>query len=173
MAITTPIHKPCGWEKPRLLAYDEIRNSESHEAPKLNEIGGTNFLGRFVLLLLVLAFAARAVGKDNNASTADLGSFVTLKRGDGSEFRAFFAGPADAKAAVLIVHDYLGISDATKQSVQHLGALGVGRQIPLSASSASILFTNKLVSTKSKLHRDVVLSSEADCVLQITANSRH
>jgi carboxymethylenebutenolidase len=82
-----------------------------------------NFLGRFVLLLLVLAFAARAVGIDNS-SAADLGSFVTLKRGDGSEFRAFIAGPADAKAAVLIVHDYLGISDATKQSVQHLGALG-------------------------------------------------
>jgi carboxymethylenebutenolidase len=71
----------------------------------------------------VLAFAARAVGIDNS-SAADLGSFVTLKRGDGSEFRAFIAGPADAKAAVLIVHDYLGISDATKQSVQHLGALG-------------------------------------------------
>jgi len=82
-----------------------------------------NFLGRFVLLLLVLAFAARAVGEDNT-SAADLGSFITLKRGDGSEFRAFIAGPADAKAAVLIVHDYLGISDATKQSVQHLGALG-------------------------------------------------
>lgn len=82
-----------------------------------------NFLSRFVLVVFVLTFAARAVGDDNN-STADMGSFVTLKQGDGSEFRAFIAGPADAKAAVLIVHDYLGISAATKQSVQHLGALG-------------------------------------------------
>jgi dienelactone hydrolase len=82
-----------------------------------------NCFSRFVLVLLVLTFAARAVGEDNN-SVADMGSFVTLKRGDGSEFRAFIAGPADARAAVLIVHDYLGISDATKQSVQHLGALG-------------------------------------------------
>lgn len=81
------------------------------------------FLRRFVLVLLVLTVAASAVGDDNN-SAADMGSFVTLKQGDGSEFRAFIAGPADAKAAVLIVHDYLGISDATKQSVQHLGALG-------------------------------------------------
>ncbi len=82
-----------------------------------------NFINRLVLVLLVLTFAAMAV-MESNTSTADMGSFVTLKRGDASEFRAFIAGPADAKAAVLIVHDYLGISDATKQSVQHLGALG-------------------------------------------------
>ena len=82
-----------------------------------------NVLSRFMLFLLVLTFAARAVGGENT-SAADMGTFVTLKQGDGSEFRAFIAGPADAKAAVLIVHDYLGISDATKQSVQHLGALG-------------------------------------------------
>jgi carboxymethylenebutenolidase len=43
---------------------------------------------------------------------------------DGREFRAFVAGPADARSAVLIVPDYFGISDATKESVQHLGALG-------------------------------------------------
>jgi dienelactone hydrolase len=34
------------------------------------------------------------------------------------------AGPADAKAGILVVHDYLGISDSTRQSVEHLGALG-------------------------------------------------
>ncbi len=77
----------------------------------------------FALLLLVLTLAARAVG-EHKSSAAGLGSFVTLKRADGDEFRVFVAGPADAKAAVLIVHDYFGISDATKQSVNHLGALG-------------------------------------------------
>jgi len=76
-----------------------------------------------VLLLLVLTFAARAVGEDNS-SAAELGSFVTLKQSDGREFRAFVAGPADARAAVLVVHDYFGISDATQQSVKHLGTLG-------------------------------------------------
>ena len=81
------------------------------------------FLSRFVRVLLMLTLAATAVGEDTNPA-ADTGSFVDLKRGDGREFRAFIAGPANAKAAVLIVHDYLGISDATKQSVQHLGALG-------------------------------------------------
>ena len=77
----------------------------------------------FALLLLVLTVAARVVG-EHKSPAAESGSFVTLKQADGSEFRAFVAGPADAKAAVLIVHDYFGISDATKQSVEHLGALG-------------------------------------------------
>jgi hypothetical protein len=80
-------------------------------------------LSSFVLLLLILPFVTRAVG-ENNRSAAELGRFVTLKQSDGSEFRAFVAGPVNAKAAVLVVHDYFGISDATKQSVERLGALG-------------------------------------------------
>jgi len=81
------------------------------------------FLSLFVLSLAVLIFTVRAAGEDKT-SAAEKGSFVTLKQGDGREFRAFVAGPVDAKAAVLIVHDYFGISDATKQSVQRLGTLG-------------------------------------------------
>src|SRR6516162_1900766 len=80
-------------------------------------------LSFFVLLLLMLPFAVRAVGEDNR-SAAESASFVTLKQSDGTEFRAFVAGPANAKAAVLIVHDYFGISDATKLSVKRLGTLG-------------------------------------------------
>jgi carboxymethylenebutenolidase len=53
-----------------------------------------------------------------------MGGFVTLNQRDGGELRAFVAGPADAKAAVLVAHDYFGISDATKEFVKHLGALG-------------------------------------------------
>ncbi len=80
-------------------------------------------LNPFVILLVVLTFALWAVGQGNNPD-AELGSFVTLKQGNGGEFRAFVAGPPDAKAAVLFVHDYFGISDATQQSVKHLGTLG-------------------------------------------------
>jgi dienelactone hydrolase len=74
-------------------------------------------------LLLVWTLAARALGQGNNPD-AELGSFVTLKQGNGGEFRAFVAGPPDAKAAILFVHDYFGISDATQQPVKHLGTLG-------------------------------------------------
>ena len=80
-------------------------------------------LSPFLILLLVWTFAARALGQGNNPD-AELGRFVTLKQGNGGEFRAFVAGPPDAKAAVLFVHDYFGISDATQQSVKHLGTLG-------------------------------------------------
>jgi len=80
-------------------------------------------LRSFVLLLLVLTVAARAVCEDN-PSTSNMGSFVYIKQADGGESRTFVAGPADARFAVLIVHDYFGISDATKQFVKHLGALG-------------------------------------------------
>jgi carboxymethylenebutenolidase len=81
------------------------------------------FLNRLMLLLLVLTVSTRAAGEDKG-SAAEKGSFVTLKLDDGTEFRAFVDGPPDAKAAALIVHDYLGISNATKQSVQHFAALG-------------------------------------------------
>src|SRR5438477_3707851 len=81
------------------------------------------FLSLVVLSLLLLTLNVRAADQ-HKTSAAQKGSFVTLKQADGREFRAFVAGPADAKAAVLIVHDYFGISDATKQSVQRLAALG-------------------------------------------------
>jgi carboxymethylenebutenolidase len=80
-------------------------------------------LNPFVILLVVLTFALWAVGQGNNPD-AELGSFVTLKPGWGGEFRAFVAGPPNAKAAVLLVHDYFGISDAIQQSVKHLATLG-------------------------------------------------
>ena len=80
-------------------------------------------LSSFVLLFVVLTVAARAVCEDSSSAT-DQGTFISIKQADGGESRAFFAGPADARFAVLIIHDYFGISDATKQSVRHLGALG-------------------------------------------------
>ncbi len=81
------------------------------------------FLSLFVFSFVVLTLNVGAADEDRS-SAAQKGSFVTLKQSDGREFRAFVAGPADAKGAVLIVHDYFGISDATKESVQRLGALG-------------------------------------------------
>ena len=77
-------------------------------------------LGSF-LLLLAVAVATTSVFAANNTAVPEKGQFISLKENDGREVRAFVAGPADAKAAVLVVHDYLGISDATEQSVERLG----------------------------------------------------
>jgi carboxymethylenebutenolidase len=52
------------------------------------------------------------------------GAFITIKTRDSSTCRAYAAGPENAKAGVLIVHDYFGISDATQESVEQLGAWG-------------------------------------------------
>src|SRR5882672_11640213 len=88
------------------------------------KLGGISMklLNFFVLLLSIFVLSVRAAGEGK--SFAEKGSFVTLKQGDGREFRAFVAGRANAKAGVLIVPDYFGISDATKQSVRRLAALG-------------------------------------------------
>src|SRR6516165_11692609 len=80
-------------------------------------------LNLFLLMLLLLTLAGSGIA-ESNSCVAERGRFVTLKQNDGNELRAFVAGPADANGAILVVHDYLGISEATKQSVEHLGALG-------------------------------------------------
>ena len=80
-------------------------------------------LNLFLLMLLLLTLAGSGIA-ESTSSVGEKGWFVNLKQNDGSDLRAFVAGPADANGAVLVVHDYLGISDATKQSVEHLGALG-------------------------------------------------
>jgi carboxymethylenebutenolidase len=53
-----------------------------------------------------------------------MGQFVTIKSAQGTEYRAYAAGPEDAKNAILFVHDYFGMSDAVKESVERLGAAG-------------------------------------------------
>ena len=75
-------------------------------------------------MLFLLTLAASGIG-EGNRSVAEKGRFVTLKQNDGSDLRAFVAGLADVNGAVLVVHDYLGISDATKRSVEHHGLLDI------------------------------------------------
>jgi len=51
------------------------------------------FLSVFVLSLVALTLNVAAVGEDKN-SPAQNGSFITLRQGDGREFRAFVAVPS-------------------------------------------------------------------------------
>ena len=60
----------------------------------------------------------------SNLLNAQRGEFVGIQQADGTTLRSFVAGPEDSSAGVLVVHDYFGISDATRESVEHLGALG-------------------------------------------------
>ena len=127
-----------------------------------------NCPSRFVLLLLMLTFAACALCEDNNSSV-ELGSFVSFRQADGGEFRAFVAGPADSKAAVLVVHDYFGISDATKESVKHLGALGY-RSVAVDLYRGKSATTNgealKLMQSLDRKATDKILQAGLDYLKQ-------
>src|SRR5262249_47566298 len=71
--------------------------------------------------------SADAIVKNSNLTKKAIfkkGEFITINVGDGIVTRAYVAGTEDAKAGVLFVHDYFGISDAVKESAERLGALG-------------------------------------------------
>jgi alpha,alpha-trehalase len=75
------------------------------------------------LKLQQLLAAPATTGAPGDAGAAK-GRFIRLKDGHGAESRAFVAGPEDAKAGILIVHDWFGITDATERAVERLGSLG-------------------------------------------------
>ena len=47
-----------------------------------------------------------------------------LKRADADPVRALVAGPEDAAAAILLLHDWFGVTDATRDALQRLAKLG-------------------------------------------------
>ena len=57
-------------------------------------------------------------------ASAPRGEFVSIQQADGTSLRSFVAGPEDSRAGVLVVHDYFGISNATRETVERLGSLG-------------------------------------------------
>jgi len=81
------------------------------------------YLNSIALFLCMFGLATSGVA-ENNRSEGSSGRYVTLKQNDGSALRIFVAGPEDSNAAVVVAHDYFGLSDATRESVEHLGALG-------------------------------------------------
>jgi carboxymethylenebutenolidase len=50
---------------------------------------------------------------------------ISIEAGDGTKLNLYVAGPDDAKTGVLIVHDWFGVSDFTKASVNRLSAMGI------------------------------------------------
>jgi len=86
------------------------------------------FLSVFVLSLVVLTLTSQLSAETKTPQRKTAVSSLSSRATDMNSV-LFVAGPEDAKAAVLIVHDYFGISDATKESVQRLGAPGY-RSVP-------------------------------------------
>ena len=52
------------------------------------------------------------------------GNFIWIKSASGAAYRAYAAGPENAAAAILVVHDFFGVTPATMETVERLGGLG-------------------------------------------------
>jgi carboxymethylenebutenolidase len=74
-----------------------------------------------VLNAVIIFFITATAQKDETKNT---GKFIAIKGSNGAVYNAYAAGPGEATAGILFVHDYFGISKATKESVEKLGALG-------------------------------------------------
>lgn len=73
--------------------------------------------------ILALSVALVAAVTPLSHAAAESSGFIALKT-DRIVVRAYVAGPSDAGAGVLVVHDYFGISDFTKAATDRLGAMG-------------------------------------------------
>ncbi len=114
-----------------------------------------------VYLKLQQLLAGPATAEAGNAD-AEKGSFIDLKDSNGTALRAFVAGPEDAKAGVLIVHDWFGITDATRQSVERLGSSGyrtLAVDLYNGASAATHEAAEKLMATLDRKATDAILEA--------------
>jgi carboxymethylenebutenolidase len=89
-----------------------------------------------------------------NGFTED-GEFIAIRGANGIESRIYAAGPENASAGILIVHDFFGITPATKEAVERLGALGY-RTIAIDLYFGKSAHTNDsaLVLLKAKTRRE-------------------
>ena len=80
---------------------------------------------------------------------------------NGFESRIYAAGPEDASAAILIVHDFFGITAATKESVERLDALGyrtVAVDLYFGKSASSNDSAQALMNAKDRKETDIILN---------------
>jgi carboxymethylenebutenolidase len=129
------------------------------------------YMKKKILVILAAAFICfntiYAQGGTKSVSTKQAlktnnkgGQFINIKDKNGTQTRVFAAGPEDAKAAILFVHDFFGISDAAKQSVERLGKSGY-RTIAVDLYNGKSATTNDsanaLMQAKDKNETDRIL----------------
>jgi carboxymethylenebutenolidase len=79
-----------------------------------------------VLGAVVVVVVGGMVWLNQSTSNASLQAVqqIELSLADGSTFDAYVGGPENANRAVMIVHDWFGISEMSKQTVERLGSMG-------------------------------------------------
>ncbi len=68
---------------------------------------------------------ALALSMSMATTTVRAGEATLVADDEGEAFKTYVAGPADAEAAILILHDWFGVTDFTRQSVEQLGRKGL------------------------------------------------
>ncbi len=94
-----------------------------------------------------------------------VGNFITIKELGGFEFRAYVAGPEDSKTGILLIHDFFGITPATKEAVERLGALGyrtVAVDLYRGKSATNNDSAEVLMQTKDRKETDRILKDGID-----------
>ena len=111
--------------------------------------------------------SASTSGKSSGVKNTSLkeGAFISLGNKSGFAYRAYAAGPEDAKAGILFVHDYFGITPAAKEAVERLGALGY-RTIAVDLYKGKSATTNdsasELMKAKDRKETDRILQDGID-----------
>ncbi|MGB5820962.1 MAG: dienelactone hydrolase family protein [Saonia sp.] len=129
----------------------------------------TNLLLLYSLIFLVntAPICAQQIDKSqNNNGTVDKvnikGKFVTIGKSNGIKHVAYMAGPESSKLGIIFVHDYFGVTEATKSSVERLGALGY-QTIAVDLYNGKTADTNDsatvLMNNKNSLHTESILES--------------
>jgi carboxymethylenebutenolidase len=93
------------------------------------------------------------------------GSFVMIKGTNGISYNVYRAGPKDANVGILFIHDYFGISEATKKSVDSLGALGyltIAADLYKGKSAMNNDEATALMQAKNSAETDLILRANID-----------
>lgn len=76
------------------------------------------------LIALVLMQCDISISTDVNTSAATTAEQISLSTASGSSISALIAGPNDAKIGIVLVHDWFGVTDFTREAVARFGANG-------------------------------------------------
>lgn len=79
---------------------------------------------RWIRHLTILGLVIIVTAYTYATPAQETGEFIEIGLPGGGSFRAYRGGPADADAAIMIVHDWFGITEFTRRSVDRLGNLG-------------------------------------------------
>jgi len=98
----------------------------------------------------------------SHPASAQRGEFVNIQQRDDTTMRSFVAGPEDSSAVVLIVHDYFGISDGTRESMERLGYRAMAINLYGGRSASTHEEAVKLMQGLERKETDKVLQTGLD-----------